>query len=213
MVEVEKARKDMEERMKPINPHELAEHIGQGLIDGLTAQQQKRKIRSHGERMHSMKLSEFIEKYGDRKIDEQKLKETLNIESKGWVPEWGEGFYFVGVSGKVFYKILNKSNCHIPLYCRIFQTREETEFEAERQKFKRFMEREFAENSDLIDWEDERQNKWYIDNDVTISHVTPTYCNFIRTQGTLFTTNEFWLREFIEQHEDDIKRYCFGVEK
>lgn len=160
-----------------------------------------------------MKLSEFIEKHGDRKIDEQDLKEMLNIKDKVWLPDVGEEFYFVGVSGKVFYKILNESNCDIPLYCRIFQTREETEFEIKRKKFLLYMEREFAENSDPIDWEDNNQEKWYIYNDATTPHVTPTYCKFIRTQGTLYTTNKYWLREFIEQHEDDIKRYCFGVER
>lgn len=40
---------------------------------------------------------------------------------------------------------------------RIFRTEKEAKFERERVKFQIFMDREFAKNSDPIDWEDEDQ--------------------------------------------------------
>ena len=174
-----------------------------------------------------MKLSEFIEKYGDQKIDEKDLKETLNIKDKVWLPDVGEKYYYVSPTGRVlangYYDISERSKSIIE-HNRVFQTREEAEFEAERQKFMLYMEREFARNSDPIDWGDINQRKWNILCDpATTEHgaidttIPPnlTLDSYIvrQSQGTLFTTNEYWLREFIAQHEDDIKRYCFGVER
>lgn len=161
-----------------------------------------------------MKLSEFIEKYGDQKIDEKDLKETLYIKDKAWLPETGEKYYYInplGMSRSDFFSDSCDYSKSLVEHTRVFQTREEAEFEAERQKFMLYMERAFAKTSDPIDWKNDNQEKWYLDNDATTSHVTPAYCNVIRTQGTLYTTNKYWLRKFIAQHEDDIKRYCFGV--
>ena len=173
-----------------------------------------------------MKLSEFIEKYGDRKIDERELMETLHIKAKAWLPDVGEKHYFVSPAGRVLenvYYNISDPNKSVIEHNRVFQTREEAEFEAERQKFMLYMEREFARNSNPIDWGDTNQRKWYILCDISSTrhslidatippNVTLNSYIVLQTQGTLFTTNEYWLREFIEQHEDDIKRYCFGVE-
>ena len=174
-----------------------------------------------------MKLSEFIEKYGDRKVDERELMETLHIKDKAWLPAVGEKFYFVSPAGIILdnvYDDTSERSKSMIEHNRVFPTREEAEFEVERQKFMRNMEREFARNSDPIDWGDINQRKWNILCDpATTEHgaidttIPPnlTLDSYIvrQSQGTLFTTNEYWLREFIEQHEDDIKRYCFGVEK
>lgn len=163
-----------------------------------------------------MKLSEFIEKYGDRKVDEWELMETLRLKDKVWLPFWERNFYFVSPAGRVLENVhcdSSERSKSIIEHNRVFQTREEATFEADRQKFILYMEREFARNSDPIDWEDGNQDKWYILCDASSPNVTLDSYIVSQIQGTLFTTNECWLREFIEQNEDDITRYCFGVEK
>ena len=173
-------------------------------------------ILSKVERGSKMKLSEFIKKYGDQKIDESDLKETLNRKAKAWVPA-SEDRYCCADLTSTDRTCVSSCNCGFSKLViersRVFKTEEEAKFEAERQNFLLYMERQFAKNSDPIDWADERQRKWYIFYDTSTPQIMLESCNIFQIQGTLLTTNKYWLREFIEQHKNNIKRYCFGVEK
>lgn len=102
-----------------------------------------------------MKLSEFIEKYGDREVTDE-LMEMIKHKDE-WVPKLKEDYYFITGGGTVrkntfkcserdIFKI-SKRNC--------YQTEEEVQFALDMYHFCK--ERSFEPN-----WEDNCQCKYYL---------------------------------------------------
>ena len=159
-----------------------------------------------------MKLSEYIKKYGDKKVDVEKLDKFI-IEDKVWIPEEGDLMYYSDMFGEVdydYYYLDDPETLKIIEFQKVFKTKEEAEFEVEKRKFLLFMEREFIRNSDEIDWEDENQDKYsicfyYSGNSIRVE------VNFEWRQTTLYTTDRKWLEGFIEDNEEDIKKYYFEI--
>ena len=159
-----------------------------------------------------MKLSEFIEKYGDKKIDETELSKIIVGEEKYFIPELDEEYWFVDAIGGVDYFTNTHAthNENIIKHSRVFRTKEEAESEAVRQRVLLQMERDFLDNSDELDWENNNQEKlkfYYhgIHKRIFISSA------FARNEGTLHTTNEEWLREYVKDNEANILKYYFEI--
>ena len=74
------------------------------------------------------------------------------------------------------------------------------------------MKRDFEDNSDEIDLDDGGQGKYYIyyrrQNDEL--KIGANY--YHQVSGTLHTTNEKWLEQYISENETEIKKYLFGIE-
>ena len=159
-----------------------------------------------------MKLSEYIKKYGDKKVDVEKLDKFI-IEDKVWIPEEGDLMYYLNKFGDINYRHYYSDNTQVIKileFQKVFKTRAEAEFEAEKRKFLLFMEREFIRNSDEIDWEDENQDKYFIcfyykSNSIRVE------VSFEWRQTTLYTTDRRWLAGFIDDNEEDIKKYYFEI--
>lgn len=160
-----------------------------------------------------MKLSEYIEKYGDKQVDVSKMDELIVEDNREWFPEIGELFYVTLSFGDTIgfeYENSDDNKALLDRY-RPFKTKEEAEFEDAKKVFLIFMEVEFKNNSDVIDWEDQHQDKCYLDYNHWDGTIGISFCNRVQTQGTLYTTNYNWLKQYIEDNGEDIRKYVFEL--
>ena len=161
-----------------------------------------------------MKLNEVIAKYGNQEVDESKIKEVLGVkESKVWKPEYYEAYYLLDDDGEVVRSSANLTRRFTFGNC--YKTFEEAQFARDKQIFLTKFERYLRENEDEPeDWKDFNKNKYCIraehcDNYLELYAVS--WCS-IQQQGTIYTTNQVALEQFIKDNESDIKKYMFGVE-
>lgn len=162
-----------------------------------------------------MKLEDFIKKHGNVSVNEKELKELLVIKDKKYfIPELGEEYWFVDFAGDVGYAVNNLDNIDAKIFenQEVFRTTEEAEEHAKKQRFLLQMKRDFLDNSDDIDWEYKGQTKWSIGYDHDIDKIDID--GMWKTQFNDFhTTNKEWLEEYIEKHEEDIKKYYFEIKE
>lgn len=155
-----------------------------------------------------MKLSEYIKEFGDKQVDVDKLSEFI-IEDKVFVPRVNEKFWYISIFGHVCSLVSDKREVENILEIQqVYRTKAEAEFARDKAIFKEFMRKEFLRNSDELDWLE--VDCYCMAYDFTYKEVIIRYN--AETKTSLFNTNDFeWLREFIEEHEDDIKKYYFEV--
>ena len=157
-----------------------------------------------------MRLSEYIEKFGDKQVDVDKLSEFI-IEDKVFVPKIGESYYYLTESGVNGRANANQSyDFNVCKVQQVYRTRAEAEFARDKAIFLEFMRKEFLRNSDVIDWEDDSQTKYDIHYNHARNSISVYAANICQRKG-FFTTGEDWLYEFIDEHEDDIKKYYFEI--
>ena len=157
-----------------------------------------------------MNLKEFTEKYGNKEVEEAKLKELLGIkDSKHWKPVLGETYWYVDSFGDIYQD--NWENMvgdkHRYSLGNCYKTKEEAIFARERQIFMTKLERDFAENSDEIDWRDSKQRKYNLY--LSIGNVGINLQSTV-SYGTPVTTDKEWLENYIKENEEEIKKYYFG---
>lgn len=162
-----------------------------------------------------IKLSELIKKYGDLEIDRELLSEVLPTFGR-YIPKIGEVYWLASLSGSV-YSYTNSGNAidrQTIEYTKVFRTKEEAEFERDKVKFLRFMERDFENNSGVIDWKNYKQLKYYIKfaHDDKRNPLYTQKTGSFQSIGQIYCTNERFVEDFIKEHKQDIKKYCFGIE-
>ena len=157
-----------------------------------------------------MNLKEFTEKYGNKEVEEEKLKELLGMKvSKAWEPEYSEEYWCVGSFGDIYKEFWENMEEDKYKYSigNCYKTEEEAVFARDKQIFTTKLERDFAENSDDIDWGNGDQNKYHMyifeDNIKIDSYVSMDI-------GAPVTTDFGWLQNYIKENEADIKKYYFG---
>ena len=157
-----------------------------------------------------MNLKEFTEKYGNKEVEEEKLKELLGMKvSKAWEPEYSEEYWCVGSFGDIYKEFWENMEEDKYKYSigNCYKTEEEAVFARDKQIFTTKLERDFAENSDEIDWGNMYQNKYQMfiyGDDIAKTFYNSTYL------GVPVTTNREWLEKYIKENEADIKKYYFG---
>ena len=161
-----------------------------------------------------MKLNEVIAKYGNQEVDESKIKEVLGVkESKVWKPKEGEYAYLVFASGGIQAHCSNSETEKFYDMGVVYQTKEEAEFERDKQIFLTKFERYLRENEDEpVDWGNKIQEKYYLYINSNTETVSPSSLCYMHFQGTIYTTSLEALQAFIKDNEADIKKYMFGVE-
>ena len=159
-----------------------------------------------------MKLSEYIEKFGDKQVDVDKLSEFI-IEDKVFEPKENEKYYFVDYVGEVSFYFNDDSldkqiiNCH-----QVYRTKAEAEFARDKAIFLEFMRKEFLRNSDEIDWEDGNQEKSYLCYNHNANQIGSDSSYGVQ-DATFYTTNGSWLIDFMYDYKNDIKKYYFEVKE
>lgn len=161
-----------------------------------------------------MKISEFLEKYGDKEVDEKKLKEELGIKTV-WKPVQDEKFYYIEDSGQIYHayygdEFMSEIQMEIG---NCFKTREEAEFMVEKLKVIKEL-KDFAfENNGKIDWDNE-QLKWRISYDTEYKEIMEyAYTKLEKGNDIYFTSKEIKDKAIEKVGADRIKKYYLEVEE
>lgn len=167
-----------------------------------------------------MKLSEYIEKYGDFEINEEKAKELI-IERKGrWKPEDGDTYYYIRSNGDIF--DCEWDNDSLDKGCftinNVFKTIAEAKFEVEKRKvFVKLQDYADLYNEREIDWRDLESDikKYYLTYDYNGEEIVidETYSCYNGGNSVYFTSIETAKKAIETIGEDRIKKYLFGVVK
>lgn len=146
-----------------------------------------------------------------------KLVKKANEKSKVFVPEYGEKYYIIDPRGKI--KCLPFGDDEYDEDCfsigNCFETREETKFALEKQKVYTQLKRyAFEHNEGAIDWDDTKQEKWYINLDIKYKSLVITYnLTWKSINDVHFTNKEIAKNAISEIGEEKIKKYLFEVEE
>ena len=151
-----------------------------------------------------MKMSEFIELYGDVEINQEQV-DSMKPKPKKWKPNYGEKYFYFGSYGKIYVDICTDRYADFFRinFMRVFKTEKEAERYLEIMEYCK--EQSFEPN-----WDDEKQNKYSIminHNKVGISSLSCSNyaCPFY------FESKEK-AQSVIDRYGDGLKKYLFGVE-
>lgn len=166
-----------------------------------------------------MKIKEFLEKYGDIEIDNDKLSELVgfNIEHKNenWAPKKGERYYYIDLDGEAEscdFDETNPIDSYLYYTNNCFKTKEEAEFRARQIEVYNEL-KNFADgNNDEINWEDGSEKYFmYYMHGFDILHIDSTRA--VAYPGQIyFSSKELVERAIVTIGEEKIKKYLFGVE-
>ena len=156
-----------------------------------------------------MKLQDFIKKHGNVSVNEEDLKELLELKIRRFCSKCKRAIFVVSKIRKVDRYALHLDT-EVFKNSEVFRTEEEVKEHAKKQRFLLRMKRDFLDNSDEIDWSNEKQAKYYLIYNhyhnkmrfaITYDAQIPGFC----------TTNKKWLEQYIQEYENEIKEYYFGI--
>lgn len=167
-----------------------------------------------------MKLKELLKNVKDvelTKEQEKQIKDYLGIkDNKKWVPEKNESYFYIDDDGKIdkiTYAQPGCSNYEFRILTNnYFKTEEKAEFRLEQIKVYNELKNFADDNNDEIDWENENEDKFYINYVHLNKQVSCFTANSIQDIGQIYFTSEKVAIQAIEKvGEDRIKKYLFGV--
>ena len=151
-------------------------------------------------------------------VSEDKIKEILKElgieDSKRWVPWVGEEYWLVDVFGEVWNLVWDggRHDDRSLLTGNVFRTEQEAEYHRDKINFLAQMKIDFEDNSDEIDWSSGSATKYHIQFPHSAHKIEVDGWNTVQQQGAMLTTNRDWLEQYIIDNEENIKKYCFGIE-
>ena len=139
-------------------------------------------------------------------VEELKREELEQDKTPiGWKPEEGENYYFANANGKIVQLCNNTEfDTKVIKHTRVFKTRKEAEFEAERMKVMRELEKfagEFVED----------EYKWCICWDWEENSIDTDYSLRFTYAELYFETMEKAKQAIKAVGEDRVKKYYLGV--
>lgn len=149
-------------------------------------------------------------------ISDDKAKEILEFlghkESKRYIPELNENYYFILSSGDISGSRYVESSIDLSRLSQgnVFKTEEEAQFESDKRAFNTKAYWDFADNSDELDWSNSTKYKHslVIKHSNNVVEIDTSYD--YQTQGVLYTTNREWLEQWIKDNVSDIKKFWFN---
>ena len=157
-----------------------------------------------------MKLSEYIEKFGDKQVDVDKLSEFI-IEDKVWLPEKSQDYWYVDSFGDVHEDVIRSPYDNKRLeHQQVYRTEAEAEFARDKAIFLEFMRKEFLRNSDELNWLTS-SNKYFMGIDHLENEIYIDLDWRSRRRSDFYTTDRHWLSDFIIKYNYEIKKYYFEV--
>lgn len=145
----------------------------------------------------------------------QAINDLLGIEnSKTWKPKDGEWYYTVTGLGGVKDTLWTNDFQDNDRYDlgNVFETQEQALFARDKQVFLTKMKRDFIENSDEVDWGNKDQKKYFLRFDNRGKVIQIDYFNSVKCSA-FNTTNHEWLKQYIKDNEEDIKKYYFEIKE
>ena len=157
------------------------------------------------------KIEKAINNMSDDKFNE--LLNELGIREEQWVPEIYETYWTVLGSGYVDCTnwLGDDMDNHRLLMKNIFKTEEEAKAQCDFNIEKAKLIKEIKDSSDVIDWENVNQIKYYLYYDHYGEEININSCRQYATQGTTHTTNKVFLENLIKNEPERVKKYLFGI--
>jgi hypothetical protein len=158
------------------------------------------------------KIEKAINSMSDDKFNEL-LNELGVKEEKQWVPERGEWYWSVmgtGTACHILWENRSFDNFRL-LMNNVFKTKEEAGVQRDFNIEKAKLIKEIEDSSDVIDWEDSEQGKYYLFYDHCRKEIGISTYLMCEAEGTTYTTNEVFLEKLIANEPERIKKYLFGI--
>ena len=131
-------------------------------------------------------------------------------EPKVWKPKEGEEYWYMNESGIQFTDKWENTLCNQYKYelGNCFKTLKEMQKENKKKNKKKKLERYAEEhNTEKIDWQDEEQEKWYIDYYPLAGDITTQYTTCCQSMNEVYFTSKEALDNAIKEiGEDNIKK-------
>lgn len=150
-----------------------------------------------------MNRIEELEKQAKEILEEiEKLKKEEKVESKFWKPQREETYFLVRTNGKIDWNLWADDEWDKTRYAigNCFKTQEEAEKALEKLKIytqlKRLAE---EENTELIDWKNENQKKYYIGYSYCYEELEQGITYTFKEAGTIYSTSKNFL-DIAKQH-------------
>jgi len=162
--------------------------------------------------MAEITLKEYLEKNGDRRVDEAALEALLNPISRVWKPKRNDKYWAINEFGTAsdFFWADDDSDSRAYAIGGCFPTREAAEFEAERRKVNAELQR-LAEEAGGVDWLNDTQ-KVCIDYDRKNDFFSVSHRATSRIQGAIyFPSDEAARAAIVAVGEARLKTYLFNV--
>lgn len=132
-----------------------------------------------------------------------------------WKPKKGEKYYFITLFGNMGYRRYDNDRDDNYLYSinNIFKTKEEAEEHKKKLIYQQQYKDYAMEHNDEIDWENEKQYKYYSFCNVENKQVHISFVWATKTPGQTYFTNTQDIWDFIKLiGEDNFKKYILEVE-
>ena len=149
--------------------------------------------------------------------DEDKIKEVLDFlgykEDSKFVPKHSERCYYISGGGvyPTYYDNYSSHDEYKLLMNNVYRTREEAEQALDFQTRKAKLLKEIEDSSDVIDWNDVNQKKYYF----WVSRLTNSLrvhgSSSPQTQGATLTTDKLFLEELIATRSTEVKELLFDI--
>lgn len=164
--------------------------------------------------MTKIELENKIEEL-QKQIDELK-NVKIEEKQKKWKPALGEKYYYINVSGEIYYYDFDNdefdNDCIKLGNC--YRTKKEAEFAVNKIKYTQMFKRFIEERSDPIDWRNKEKKKWYIAYDFEEHHIEIDFDEYFMSQGTIYASSEQILKDAVAYvGEENVKKYILGVEE
>ena len=161
-----------------------------------------------------MKLSDYIEKYGDCEVTGEIDKCIVKMPKTVYDLKYGDSYFFLTVSGIVQEGIWRNddSNFDRERIGNVFLTEEDAKFASGRLKVIAELKKYAKEFSDE-EWDDCTLSKYSIRYDCRDGGVSPSCC-FLSKGAELYFENKQKVQEAIKAvGEDRVKKYYLGVKE
>lgn len=147
-----------------------------------------------------MKISEFIERYGDYEVTYELME---LIETKEWKPSWGEEYWCIDSWGYINHNILDDTRADkFRLQKRnVYRTQEEAQFALDMYNF-------CKERSFKPDWNDKDQLKYYICLKHNAQEIdVSTFCSFNEFKPFYYPTKKVAQEVINEYSFEELEKY------
>ena len=149
--------------------------------------------------------------------NEDKIKEVLNFlgykEDSKFIPKNGEKYYFIAGFGFIKYHHWrdDEYDNYVLLMNNAYRTEEEAEHALDLQTRKAKLIKEIEDSSDVIDWNDVNQKKYYFWVSRLSNSLRVHSSSSPQTQGATHTTDRLFLEELIATRSNEVKELLFDI--
>lgn len=161
-----------------------------------------------------MKLSEYIEKYGDCEVTDEIDKCIVKMPKTVYDLKYGDEYFFLTESGIVQGGIWRDDMISLSILSigNMFLTEEDAEFAIERLNVIAELKKYAKEFSDE-EWKDYDLDKYYIMFDYNNHVINIDYANRVKGNGIYFESPQKVQEATKAVGEDRIKKYYLGVKE